>query len=287
MREALDQILAAIPALHLLRDNFDQSSLSSGPSQTSSKSSGTVKYPVNPVATRPAAAWADVIGLGTVSESAEYGVEDGEERKARRRSRGCVIFDCYKSVTSLINLRRRRSGVGSVAASRSPLPLSSREPAARRPILVDPIPQSGYLADTTSPSPQPRSTVSRSPNTGRKHKRRRESGLLLPQSTELATAQILLWNEKPNGPSSSRDEGEEMRPQMRETTNGRAPASDGLKHTSAPLNPEICAKGSVKERQNPTKQKIASIPLPGDPLSPVEGLKRESSRLIRQILILS
>ncbi len=88
-REALDHIFAAIPALRQLQDSLSGSTPSSGPSEVSSGISGPLFNAVNPVATRPAAAWAEVIGLGTVSEATEFGgSEDGDERNTRRRSRG-------------------------------------------------------------------------------------------------------------------------------------------------------------------------------------------------------
>ncbi len=62
------------------------------------RKSWVTKNSVNPVATRPAAAWADVVGLGTVSEATEYGSEDGDDRRPRRRSRGYVWFGSIGSL---------------------------------------------------------------------------------------------------------------------------------------------------------------------------------------------
>ncbi len=77
---------------------------------------------------------------------------------------------------------RRRSGVGSVAASRSPLPLVMRDSIPRQPFLSRTLSPASPPRSSASPSPQKRSTVPRSPNTEKKHKRRRESGLLLPRT---------------------------------------------------------------------------------------------------------
>lgn len=75
----------------------------------------------------------------------------------------------------------RRSGVGSVSASRSPLPLVSRDTIPRQPFLSSTIHEGISPQSSVSPSPQKRSKVPRSPNTEKKHKRRRESGILLPR----------------------------------------------------------------------------------------------------------
>ena len=180
-RDALDLIFSAIPALKMLRDTLAASAPSRGPSANKSRSSGSLKIISNPTATRPAAAWAEAVGLGTVSEATEWGSDDGEDRKARRRSRGCVISKSL--ISKLISVIRRRSGVGSVAASRSPLPFITRDRIPRDSLSALVILETGSPRSSASPSPHKQALgVPRSPHTEKKQKRRRESGLLRPRS---------------------------------------------------------------------------------------------------------
>jgi hypothetical protein len=99
-KDAIDQILAAIPALRQFRD-----SLGSGPDSpgiagdvSQGEKGWAMEYTENPTATRPAAYGADLRKLGNLEpllEASEYGSDDGdalppcvEERKIRRISKG-------------------------------------------------------------------------------------------------------------------------------------------------------------------------------------------------------
>ncbi|WVF66721.1 hypothetical protein IAT40_001463 [Kwoniella sp. CBS 6097] len=162
VRDALDQLITALPALRQLRDTLHViQPISSQPhSQSSSSNRPSVLNPVeNTYATRPAEMARQIHGLWDLAEGSEQESEVGEmERVLVRHTKG------------------RSSESGSVSASRSP-----RRHTAK-----------AYVEDNSSPLSSPAKSASPSPkkhSTGpRKQRRRRESGLLsLPQQVETRT----------------------------------------------------------------------------------------------------
>ncbi|KAK4683754.1 hypothetical protein P7C73_g6475, partial [Tremellales sp. Uapishka_1] len=146
--EALDLIIMAIPALRQLRDVLN---IASPPVSKRSRSRPVMGPTFNPIATRPAAAGAEGIGLGAVSEGSEC------ESEPRRR--------------------RRHSGMASVAAR-------PRSPAVAVGGFSWTSPSSSF-SPTPSPSPPRQHITPRRRSTSEKvQKRRRESGLLFSMTRE-------------------------------------------------------------------------------------------------------
>ncbi|OCF42561.1 hypothetical protein I317_03677 [Kwoniella heveanensis CBS 569] len=160
VRDALDQLITALPALSQLRDSLHiiQPISSRQPhSESTVTHRPTLLVPVeNTYATRPAEMARQVHGLWDLAEGSEQESEVGEiERVVVHRSKG------------------RTSESGSVSASRSP-----RRSTAESYVEFGSSPLSSP-AKSASPSPKKHSTVTKRP------RRRRESGLLhLPHQTE-------------------------------------------------------------------------------------------------------
>ncbi|WVQ94333.1 hypothetical protein IAU59_001412 [Kwoniella sp. CBS 9459] len=168
VRDALDQLITAFPALCQLRDvlNIIQP-ISSQPNHAESSATTTTnrRPSIDPVentyATRPAEMARQTHGLGDLAEGSEQESEVGEtERLVPIRING-----------------RRSSESGSVSASRSPR-------RQTRKVYLDEADSSPLSSPAKSASPSPKKH-----STGpRKQRRRRESGLLLlPQQTETRT----------------------------------------------------------------------------------------------------
>lgn len=174
---------------------------------------------------------------------------------------------------------RRRSGVGSIAASRSPLPLKSRDSNPRHPSSKQSTLEASSPQSSASPSPQKRTTVPRSPHTGKKHKRRRESGLLPPQqrgqTPETSEQEGGLWQvEVPSLQEVYSDVGDSQNTRGKSRPGGSVRVRD------------IAAQlGSVKRAMGVTKEDQAEgLPRPASPegLSPVEEERAsEGTRYIR------
>ncbi|WWD16794.1 hypothetical protein CI109_101226 [Kwoniella shandongensis] len=151
VKDALDQLIHAVPALRQLRDAL--TTINPPPSHEKDKSPIFLATIENTYATRPAAAARQTHGLGALVEGSECGSEgsagDEELRRARRRSRG------------------RHTDVGSVAASRSPRPTQLARPDVKNSPNRTP----------SSPSPRKQHTH----NVSKQQKRRRQSGLLPPR----------------------------------------------------------------------------------------------------------
>lgn len=130
------------------------------------------------ISTNPAARGAEVHGLGVLAEGSECGSDDGCPRRKNGRSPKWSAFPPLSEL-QITDGYRRESGIASIATSRSPIPFAVRQNAVqprRRSITPD---------SPTVPSPSPKKT-GKSPGP-KKHKRRRESGMLqLPSRADLA-----------------------------------------------------------------------------------------------------
>ncbi|WVR04087.1 hypothetical protein IAU60_001086 [Kwoniella sp. DSM 27419] len=185
VRDALDQLITALPALRHLRDSLtvvqravDVRPISRAP---------PLQAVENTYATRPAASARQIHGLGDLAEGSECDSEKEamiEIRRERRRSRG------------------RSSEAASVAASRSP----RRNVPAYVEVPDTPL---SPISPAKSLSPSPKKHIASGP---RKHRRRRESGLLTltvgsPSPTKATSLIQVKRDEDDVGETSEWEEG--------------------------------------------------------------------------------
>ncbi|EIW69167.1 hypothetical protein TREMEDRAFT_62894 [Tremella mesenterica DSM 1558] len=155
-RKAINQILSLVPALRELQSNLDPS-----PVQLDIRDipkinrENFLRNMGMTIATRPASQFAQSLGLTALHEAAELNLEDRIHlniNSHRKRSKG------------------RRSGMGSKAASRSPIPKGLRD------VLDPPL---GEMSSPSSTNSSPLAQMSPAPVRGVENgRRRRESGLL-------------------------------------------------------------------------------------------------------------